>query len=78
MTLRSGRFFTLRWALVCTSFSSSAVVAVASLSGRSVAVGPISRLPWTVGVTSTPLPILPGSWKMVRDTSPPASLSSRQ
>ena len=50
----------------------AAVVAVSSLSSMSVAVGPTSRLPCTVGVTSTPLPYLPGSWNTVCLTCPPA------
>ena len=48
-------------------------VAVASLSSTSMAVGPTSRLPCTVGVTSTPLPYLPGSWNTVCRTSCPAA-----
>ena len=38
-----------------------AVAARQPLSSRSSAVGPTSRFPWTVGVTSTPLPPAPGS-----------------
>ena len=34
------------------------------------------RLPWTVGVTRTPLPILVGSWNTVRESMPPTFLSS--
>ena len=36
----------------------------------------MSRLPWIVGVTSTPLPSTPGSWKTVECTVSPADLSS--
>ena len=39
---------------------------------------PTMVLPWTVGLTSTPLPSLPGSWKMVCETKSPVFLSSRQ
>ena len=34
--------------------------------------------PWTVGLTRTPLPSLPGSWKMVCETKAPVFLSNRQ
>ena len=40
--------------------------------------GPTSRLPWTVGVTSTPLPMAEGSWKIVCRARPPSRRSSRQ
>ena len=73
-----GTFFTLRAAFSVRSAMPAAVVAVSSRSGSSTAVGPTSRFPWMVGDTSTPLPYLPGSWKMVRLTWPPAVLSSRQ
>ena len=44
---------------------SSAVVAVSSLGKVSVLLGPIIKLPWTVGVTRTPFPFSEGSWNMV-------------
>jgi hypothetical protein len=53
-----------------------AVVAVFSGSGISMAVGPTMVLPWTVGDTSTPLPIRLGRVKMVCFTQL-ACLSSR-
>ena len=72
-----GIFFTLTADFSSTCASSFAVVAVSSLSATSVAVGPSSRFPCTVGVTRTPLPYFPGSWKIVEATCPPASLSRR-
>ena len=54
------------------------MVAVASLSSTSMAVGPTSRLPWTVGVTSTPLPYLPGSWKTVCRTMLPGRVVQQE
>ena len=65
MVWRRGRSLTARPALARISARPAAVVAVASLSSMSMEVGPTSRLPWTVGVTNTPLPVGPGSWKMV-------------
>ena len=53
-----------------TSSRPAAVVAVASLSSTSMAVGPTSRLPCTVGVTNA-LAVLPGSWNTVCHTCRP-------
>ena len=78
ITWRNGMPFTLSDARLIRESSSSATVAVCSLFSISVAVGPVSRFPCTVGLTKTPLPILVGSWKMVWLTRLPASLSSRQ
>ena len=78
MTCRVGMFFTPRADFSSTSWRPGAVVAVSSLPPMSLAVGPSSKLPWTVGDTSTPLPYLPGSWNTVRLTWPPAVWSSRQ
>ena len=50
----------------------AAVVAVSSLSSMSVAVGPTSRLPCTVGLTSTPLPAVVGTWKIVLENVEPS------
>ena len=43
----------------------SRVVSKSALSSKSTALGPINRLPSTVGVTKTPFPSLVGSWKIV-------------
>ena len=78
ITSRTGRFGTLRPAVDSTVSSPAAEVATLSLSSWSVAVGPSSRLPCTVGLTRMPLPMAEGSWKMVRSTILPSFLSSRQ
>ena len=78
MVWRSGMSLTARPDFSRTSSRPAAVVAVASLSSTSMAVGPTSRLPCTVGVTSTPLPYLPGSWNTVCRTCCPAVWSSRK
>ena len=78
MICRAGIFFTLRAAVSRTKSSPARVVAVNSLSSRSEAVGPSSRLPCTVGVTRMPLPSFDGIWKIVLETRPPAVLSHRQ
>ena len=78
ITWRIGTFLTLNAAVFARESSPSCVVLTASLFVTSTAVGPTKRLPCTVGVTSTPFPILDGSWKIVCDTCVPASLSSRQ
>ncbi len=78
MVCRSGRFLTASEHFARTSSRPPWVVAVASLSSMSMAVGPTMILPCTVGATSTPLPYLPGSWKMVLCTWPLAAWSSRK
>ena len=61
MTCRVGRSLTLSADFSITLSMPSAKVAVHSLSSISTAVGPTMVLPWTVGVTRTPLPSLVGS-----------------
>ena len=78
MVWRRGTFFTAMPHLSRTSSNPAWVVAVPSLLSMSMAVGPTMMLPWTVGATSTPLPYLPGSWKMVLLTWPWAEWSSRK
>ena len=51
------------------------VVETSVLSSISNALGPMSKLPSTVGVTSTPLPILDGHWNIVCFASVPTVLS---
>ena len=60
-----------------TSFSASAVVSTAVPSSTSMAEGPSSRFPCTVGLTSTPLPILVGVWNMVMENTRGLVWSSR-
>ena len=62
---RGDAFGHVRRLLSRTNLRPSAVVAVSSSSSISSADGPSSRLPWTVGETRTPLPILVGHWNMV-------------
>ena len=61
ITWRMGRPFTVVPAFLMSSSIPSCVVLVPSFSSISIAVGPTSVLPWTVGVTSTPFPNLLGS-----------------
>ena len=51
------------------------VVETSVLSSMSSALGPMSRLPSTVGVTRTPLPISVGHWNIVCFASEPIDLS---
>ena len=51
--------------------SPSRVVPRFSLDCCGTALGPMKRLPWTVGDTSTPLPAGPGTWKTVWRNSDP-------
>ena len=76
MTWRRGTFLTDCALVAPKEPSPSAVVLIPSLLSTSSAVGPTKRLPCTVGVTRTPLPILLGNWKMVWLTWLPALLSS--
>ena len=59
------------------TLSVQAVVPVSSPSTGSE-LGPTMRLPWTVGATSTPLPLGPGHWKITWPTRSPSLLSSRK
>ena len=65
ITCLAGSALTLSPARFSTSCSPCPVVPSASGSSTSTAVGPASRFPWTVGVTSTPFPYLVGSWNRV-------------
>ena len=56
----------------------SSVVDTSVLENCSTALGPTSRLPCTVGATSTPLPTDDGAWNMVRENVDPHSVSYRQ
>ena len=62
-------------AVLKTPFVPSAVVEQSSFSSMSTALGPTSRLPSTVGVTRTPLPIFEGHWNIVCFTLSPTALS---
>ena len=63
-------------ALFLTLSSPSAVVSVLSQVSTLLAVGPVSRLPSTVGVTRMPLPFSSGIRKMVCLAFSPSDLSS--
>ena len=52
------------------------MVATSAGSGTSSAVGPSSRLPYTVGATSTPLVLAVGTGSRISDSSGLASLSN--
>ena len=76
MRSENGTPRTVSAALRMTSARPSAVVSTPPLSSMSSAVGPTSRLPPVVGVTSTPLPRRVGSAKTVCRTCVPAVTSS--
>ena len=65
----------VRRAASSTNASPSALVDTSSLLPCSTAFGPTSRLPCTVGVTSTPLPAREGAWKTVWENAAPWSVS---
>ena len=70
--LTSGQVF---FAESSTNRRPSALVDRSVLLACSTAFGPTSRLPCTVGVTSTPLPADDGAWNTVRENSGPYSVS---
>ena len=78
ITWRTGALVTYMEDFFRISSNPSCVVATASLSSISIAVGPTSVFPWMVGATRMPLPSFVGCGKMVCFTKPPVVLSSRK
>ena len=75
ITWRKSTEGTLLAASRATVASPSAVVWADSGVSTFIAVGPVRRLPSTVGETKTPLPSLDGTWKTVCFTRLPSDLS---
>ena len=76
ITWRKPTLGTLLEARRMTMSIPAGVISLFSGVATLAAVGPVSRLPSTVGETRMPLPSLEGTWKMVWETRAPSVLSN--